>query len=103
MIKICESASHASQGVSYASRASHASHASHASRASHASHASHNINVKNFYLLYLHSRKNKNKSIGTRRITSQYLILTVGQRKPSYFSFLLIDTPGLIVSVIPIL
>ena len=54
VIKICESASHASQGVS------------HASRASHASHASHSINVKNFYLMYSHSLKNKNKSIRTR-------------------------------------
>ena len=63
VIKICESASHASQGVSHASQASRASHVSHAS---HASHASHSINVRNFYLLYLHSHKNKNKSIGTR-------------------------------------
>ena len=38
VIKICESANHASQGVS---------HASHLSHASHASHASHSTNVKN--------------------------------------------------------
>ena len=61
--KICESASHASQGVSHASHVSRASHTSHAS---HASHASHSIDAKNFHLLYLHSHKNKNKSIGTR-------------------------------------
>ena len=51
--EICEPASQSVSHVSHVSRAIHASHASH---------ASHSTNVKNFYLLYLPSHENKNKS-----------------------------------------